>query len=197
MSLLEYAGSTGVLVNPMSVIQFLAGLIGILVAAVVAHEATHYAVARALGVRVWFESPTTVAYEIEEDRSTWQYRLIGAAPQLTGVVLLGVFLLTWRSVSPPTALLAAAGIALYSWGSLEDLSVRAARGETPAIVEWWNEKEQGEQAVWVASGGVYVGLGVWLVFAQVSPRAELIGAMLGGGVFFGGLGAAALVATDH
>jgi hypothetical protein len=169
----------------------------VLAAAVVGHEATHYLVGRALGVRVWFESPTTVAYEIECDRATWQYRLIGAAPQLTGVVLLGVFLLTWRSVSAPTALLAAAGIALYSWGSLEDLSVRAARGETPAMVDWWESNDRIQKAAYIGSGGVYVALAVWLALAQVSPRAEFIGAMLGGGVFFGGLGAAALVATDH
>ena len=49
------------------------------VAGTLAHELTHYVVARLLGVSAWFEGPTTVAYKIT-GVPRWRQRLIGLAP---------------------------------------------------------------------------------------------------------------------
>lgn len=110
-----------------------------LVGALLLHELTHYLVARVFGIEAWFEQVTTVAYHVEGDRPTWQYRMVGLAPQVVGVAAGMYYLVRWGVPWSPTGVVLVGSWAMYTVGSYEDLSVRAARGETPRHRVWWRE----------------------------------------------------------
>jgi len=123
------------------------------------HELTHYAVAKALGIRCWVASPTCVAYVVVGDRPRWQYRLVGLAPQLVGGFVGGVWVLTHGIPWSPTGIVAMGSWAIYSVGSVEDISLAAAKGRTPAHRRWWRGLGDDEQFVTaLAVGGGAAGL---------------------------------------
>ena len=94
------------------------------------HEVTHYATARLLGLRAWFETATTVAYKIS-DSARWKQRLVGLAPQLVGATV-GIAWLVIEGVPwSPAGLVGVAAWATYTAGSWSDVSLAAAHGKTP------------------------------------------------------------------
>jgi hypothetical protein len=119
-----------------------------------AHELTHYLAARLLGVVAWFDTPTTVAYKIS-GVARWRQRLIGLAPQLVGATV-GVAWLALEGVPWSAAgLVGLAAWATYTVGSWSDVSLAAARGETPWPVRRWRGLNYDAQlASGLAAGGV-------------------------------------------
>jgi hypothetical protein len=144
------------------------------------HELTHYAVARALGIRCWVASPTCVAYTVVGDRPRWQYRLVGLAPQLTGALVGGVWVLTHGIPWSPTGIVAMGSWAIYSVGSVEDISLAAATGRTPAHRRWWRGLDDEQFVVTLAVGGGAAGLLATAGVVLPVPAAPgLIGASIG------------------
>ena len=103
-----------------------------------AHEVTHYATARLLGVKAWFETATSVAYVIS-DAARWRQRLVGLAPQLVGATV-GIAWLAFQGVPwSPAGLVGVAAWATYTAGSWSDVSLAAAHGKTPWPVRRWRQ----------------------------------------------------------
>jgi len=177
----------------MPTLTHFALLAGVLTMAIAGHELTHYLAARALRIDAWFRSATSVSYRIDADRPTWHYRLVGLAPQLTATVLAAVLWQSRSLMSVESLFILGSGVALLGWGSLEDVSVRAARGETPWAVEWWHRQSTRGQASYVGGIGALLAVGVWALLYALSPKAGAIGIYAGAGVFYGALGGAAML----
>jgi hypothetical protein len=131
-------------------------------AGTLAHELTHFVAARLLGVSVWFDPPTTVAYQIT-GVPRWRQRLIGLAPQLVGATV-GLVWLALKGVPwSPAGLVGLAAWALWSVpGSWGDVSLAAAHGKTPWPVRRWRALDDDARlACWLAAGGfVAAGLAI-------------------------------------
>jgi len=166
----------------------------VLAAAVVLHEATHYLTARMLGVTVKFEGVTTVAYEIEAGRPDWQYRLIGFAPQLVGLSTLTLLVAWYGVVVSPVSILVGGGVALFTAGSLADVSLAAARGQSPWVVSWWRGLDREARLGYLGSLGAISVVSVYLGGVMVAPghrgvwMAASIGGVLGLAVVAVGVG---------
>jgi len=119
-----------------------------------AHELTHYATARLLGVGAWFEGPTTVAYQIT-GVPRWRQRLVGLAPQLVGATVGGAWLALAGVPWSPAGLVGLAAWATYSAGSWADVSLAAAHGKRPWPVRRWRGLDADARlACRLAAGGV-------------------------------------------
>ena len=137
--------------NPLYALALLPVAFGV---GTVAHELTHYVTAQLLGVAAWFETATTVAYNIS-GVPRWRQRLVGLAPQLVGTAV-GVAWLALEGVPwSPVGLVGLAAWATYTAGSWADISLAAAHGKTPWPVRRWRRLDYDAQlACGLAAGGV-------------------------------------------
>lgn len=142
--------------NPLYALALLPVAFGV---GTVAHELTHYVIARLLGVEPWFDTLTTVAYSIS-GVARWRQRLIGLAPQLVGATV-GVAWLALEGVPwSPAGLVGLAAWATYSVGSWSDVSLAAAKGETPWPVRRWRGFDYDTQLACGLAAGCLVAAGL-------------------------------------
>lgn len=171
-------------------------LVAGLIAAWIAHELTHLLAARLLGVPARLDGPTTVVYELDDDRAAWRDRLIGIAPQLTASAV-AIGYLALRGVPSGSWGIAGSAVwALYAWGSWEDVSLAAARGETPWMKSWFRSLNPSARLSYAAGAASLVLAGVVTIAGYGSYRAGAAASIVAGSVLVGVLGAAGLAARD-